>query len=548
MLAVWSIALGGCSTERGQEGEADTNASRGIDAVSDAGTVDAWSPVANISSERGDLRVIVHSDASPIPVNQMHRWRVQVLRDSDPPTPVLPKALVVNGGMPSHGHGLPTQPTVSHYLGRGAFVVEGMRFHMGGPWEMVIRVLDGNRWHRAVFPIELGPGEGEGHTGHGDRHEPTTWSASEMALLEGLSLSASTERPRDDTNRVQDHPTAIELGRMLFFDENLSANGKVSCATCHEESRAFTDGRRAAKGLTELDRNTPSLIGAVRQRWFYWDGRRDSLWAQALVPIEAPGEMGSSRLAVVRRIRAHPEYRRAYEALFGTLPSLEVTKVRHAGPIGAEAHRRAWRELPVRTRRAISEAFANVGKAIAAFESTLDFEPTRFDHYVEAGAEGAMLSETEVAGLRLFIDPKNQCLRCHNGPTLSNGGFHNIGTGSSDPARPDLGRIAGLPSVLLDEFNCQGRFSDAPHRCDELEHLSPEAHLAGAFKVPSLRGVADTAPYMHDGRFATLREVLEFYRSPPRKSGSMPHELVALPHLSDADLANMEAFLRTLGR
>ncbi|MEM8607914.1 MAG: hypothetical protein AAGF92_12460 [Myxococcota bacterium] len=109
-----------------------------------------------------------------------------------------------------------------------------------------------------------------------------------------------------------------------------------------------------------------------------------------------------------------------------------------------------------------------------------------------------------------------------------------------------MGRIAGLQAVLLDEFNCLGRHSDDRTNCAELEHLAPEAHLAGAFKVPSLRGVANTAPYMHDGRFDSLREVLEFYRAPPNPSPAMPHELTPLPHLSDTDLANLEAFLRTL--
>ncbi|MEM7434969.1 MAG: cytochrome-c peroxidase, partial [Myxococcota bacterium] len=125
--------------------------------------------------------------------------------------------------------------------------------------------------------------------------------------------------------------------------------------------------------------------------------------------------------------------------------------------------------------------------------------------------------------------------------------FHNIGTGSADPARPDVGRIAGLQSAILDEFNCLGRYSDDRAHCSELDHLAPEAHLAGAFKVPSLRGLHKTGPYMHDGRFESLREVLEFYRAPPTKSPAMPHELVALPHLTDDDLDHLEAFLRTLG-
>ncbi|MDH3625690.1 MAG: hypothetical protein OEQ49_17625 [Myxococcales bacterium] len=516
---------------------------RGADAGVDAALqveTPAWGFVANAQSETGGVHVLVHTDTLPIPVNVMHRWRIQVLRGPGKLTPFMPEALVVNGGMPSHGHGLPTQPAVSRYLGKGMFVVNGMRFNMGGEWEMIVRVLEQGRWHRTAFTIALQSAGDHGHHG-------SVWNETEMGLLRSLSLSAAGPRPRDRTNRVQDDARAVELGRALFFDKKLSANGEVSCATCHRESLAFTDGRRTGKGLAVLDRNTPSVVGAAWQRWFYWDGRRDSLWAQALVPIEAAREMGSSRLAVVRAIRQDAKYERAYESLFGPLPSLEGLSVPHAGPIGPEAHRVAWRQVPVRTRRSINVAFANVGKAIAAFESTLEFEPTRFDRYVDAPAEGGLLNDSEIAGLRLFIDPKNQCLKCHNGPMFTNGGFHNIGTGSPDPASLDVGRIAGLQSAILDEFNCRGRYSDDRERCSELEHLAPDAHLAGAFKVPSIRGAAKTPPYMHDGRFSTLREVLEFYRTPPARSNAMPHELVPLPHLTDSDLDSLEALLRMLG-
>lgn len=499
-----------------------------------------WTPIADVESEGGDVRVVVHTDAAPVPVNALHQWKIQVLRGGDGGKAFMPEALVVNGGMPSHGHGLPTQPTVSQYLGDGTFVVDGMRFNMGGPWEMVVRVLDGNRWHRLAFPLTLGHQPDDAHAHHG-----TGWTPAERALLDTLSWSAAGKRPRDRTNRFENDARAVDLGQTLFFDERLSGNGKVSCASCHQPSRSFADGRKTGKGITALDRNTPTVIGSARQRWQYWDGRRDSLWAQALVPIEAAAEMGSSRLAVLRTIADDARYKAQYEALFGPLPSLEGLSEPHAAPIGPVPHQEAWKRIPVRTRRSINEAYANVGKAIAAYESTLDFTPSRFDHAV-AGSTEEPLTVSEIAGIRLFLDPKNQCLKCHNGPTFSNGGFHNIGTGSSDPDDPDVGRIAGLQAVLLDEFNCLGRHSDDRSRCDELDHLAPEAHLAGAFKVPSLRGVANTAPYMHDGRFDTLREVLEFYRAPGAPNPSMPHELIPLPHLTDQDLENLEAFLKTL--
>ncbi|MEM7437897.1 MAG: cytochrome-c peroxidase, partial [Myxococcota bacterium] len=446
-VVVLGLALAhGCSKERAKPNDGE----------------DRWTPLRSATSDTGDLRVIVDTESMPVPINVTHQWRIQVLREGNEATPFVPQALVVNGGMPSHGHGLPTQPSVSQHLGDGTFLVSGMRFNMGGPWEMVIRVLDGNRWHRVAFPIDLKPAGAP-------NERSSTWSPSELGLLRSLSWSSAGNPPRDRTNRVQRDARAVALGRALFFDPAISATGEVSCASCHQEELAFTDGRATAKGLAVLDRNAPSVIGAARQRWFYWDGRRDSLWAQALVPIEAAQEMGSSRLAVVRRIRDEEKYRTAYEAVFGALPVLDGVSMPHAGPIGPEDHRRAWREIPARTRRAINTAFANLGKAIAAFESTLDFEPTRFDQYVDAGATDNTISESEMAGLKLFIDPKNQCLKCHNGPAFTNGGFHNIGTGSADPARPDVGRIAGLQSAILDEFNCLGRYSDDRAHCSELD-------------------------------------------------------------------------------
>lgn len=497
----------------------------------------AWQPIANIVDGTGTIRILVESETAPVPVNTLHRWRVKVLRE-DSNAPFMPNALVVTGGMPAHGHGMPTQPSVSRHLPDGSFLVEGIRFNMGGAWEMAVRVLDGDRWHRLAFPLDLD------HRSDPAEDNDDPWTPAERALLSTLSWSSAGAVPRDPTNRVVDDPRAVALGRALFNDNRLSGGGDLSCASCHLPLRSFADGRKTGEGVALLDRNTPSVVGSARQRWLYWDGRRDSLWAQALVPIEAAAEMGSSRLAVVRRLAEESKYELQYEALFGPLPSLEGVIVGHASPIGPEAHREAWNEIPIRTRRTINDAYANVGKAIAAFESTLDFAPSRFDRMLDGS--GDELSASEVAGLRLFLDPKNQCMKCHNGPTFSNGGFHNVGTGSPDPNRPDVGRIAGLQAVLLDEFNCLGRHSDDRTNCAELEHLAPEAHLAGAFKVPSLRGVANTAPYMHDGRFDSLREVLEFYRAPPNPSPAMPHELTPLPHLSDTDLANLEAFLRTL--
>ncbi|MEM9171228.1 MAG: cytochrome c peroxidase [Pseudomonadota bacterium] len=378
------------------------------------------------------------------------------------------------------------------------------------------------------------------------------WTASQQRILRSLSLGAATI-PRSDSNRFADHPRAAEFGRQLFFDASLSLDGSVSCASCHQPNRFFTDGRRVGVGIGTTLRNTPTLVGSAWLRWFYWDGRRDSLWAQALIPFEAAEEMGGSRTAVVRSILASSSYRREYERLFGAIPLVlrSGPLPAHASPIGDAARQTAWYQLKPATQQAVNSMFANIGKAIAAYERTLNPEPTRFDRYVESLTNGAtedvLLTDDELAGLALFIDAsKTQCLQCHNGPMFTNQGFHNIGTGNLDGEAIDFGRMFGLQAVLMDEFNCVGAYSDAtPEACVHLNYLNKTHHipLTGAFKTPSLRNVMRSAPYFHDGRADDLRSVLEHYNRPPDNNGQ--HELKTLT-LSVRELEQLEAFLGAL--
>jgi cytochrome c peroxidase len=378
----------------------------------------------------------------------------------------------------------------------------------------------------------------------------TAWSERDVRILRSLSLAATDGPPPDPSNRVADDPEAAELGRRLFFDPRLSRDGRLSCASCHQPERYFTDGRPRSRGVATTLRNAPTVVGTAYQSWFYWDGRRDSLWSQALIPIEAPDEMGGSRLASVRLVATDPSYRKAYRDIFGSLPALPDVSG-HAGPFGAGEVRSAWEDLPEPARRRIDEAFANLGKAVAAYERTLEPPSTPFDGYVAgllAGDEDpGGLDETARRGARLFLDEaRTRCLRCHNGPMLTNGSFHNIGTGNLEGEHLDFGRAFGVRAVLLDEFNCLGPYSDAaPADCLELRFLNRDPHvpLEGAFKVPSLRGLTATAPYMHDGSLPTLEAVLEHYRHPPTSGGT--HELTPVA-LTDDEAAALVAFLRTL--
>jgi cytochrome c peroxidase len=348
------------------------------------------------------------------------------------------------------------------------------------------------------------------------------WTEEEVAQLSSMSLRELGPAPADPTNRVADDPRAAELGRTLFFDTRLSANGQVSCATCHIPDKEFQDGTSLARGVGATNRRTMPIAGMAHSPFLFWDGRKDSLWAQALGPLESPVEHGGSREQYAKVIAAH--YRADYEAIFGTMPALS-------------------------TRDEATAVFVNMGKAIAAYERTIEYGPSRFDRYVDAlqdtgrVAEG-VLSPDEVAGLRLFIG-KASCVNCHNGPLLTNNEFHNTGVPARAGLPADRGRLAGADAVMRDEFNCRSRWSDAASKCAELEFLVTGDHvLERAFKVPSLRNVAERAPYMHAGQFSTLSEVIEHYsRAPESPAG---HSELEPLRLSAQERRQIEAFLRSL--
>ena len=348
------------------------------------------------------------------------------------------------------------------------------------------------------------------------------WTEEEVAQLSSMSLRELDPAPADPTNRVADDPRAAELGRRLFFDTRLSVNGQVSCATCHIPDKEFQDGTSLARGVGATNRRTMPIAGMAHSPFLFWDGRKDSLWAQALGPLESPVEHGGSREQYAKVIAAH--YRADYEAIFGTMPALS-------------------------TRDEATAVFVNMGKAIAAYERTIEYGPSRFDRYVDAlqdtgrVAEG-VLSPDEVAGLRLFIG-KASCVNCHNGPLLTNNEFHNTGVPARAGLPADRGRLAGADAVMRDEFNCRSRWSDAASKCAELEFLVTGDHvLERAFKVPSLRNVAERAPYMHAGQFSTLSEVIEHYsRAPESPAG---HSELEPLRLSAQERRQIEAFLRSL--
>lgn len=284
----------------------------------------------------------------------------------------------------------------------------------------------------------------------------------------------------------------VYLGRMLFYEPRLSSTNAISCASCHQQSRAFTDGLPRSVGVSGkfTQRNSMSLTNLLWVRQLFWDGRSNSLEEQALVPMAHVDEMGMAVDAAARKLQKLAPYPALFKRVFG---SDTITDAR-------------------------------IGKALAQFERTLISANSPYDQYL---AGSYTLTPAEQRGLQLFTAAPNptrgirggNCTHCHGGPKLYQELFHNNGL---DAQFTDSGRqaITGQP---LDQ---------------------------GRFRVPTLRNIALTAPYMHDGRFATLEDVLDHYSDHVQTSPNLANELVPAKAgglgLTKAEKADLVAFLTSL--
>ena len=379
-------------------------------------------------------------------------------------------------------------------------------------------------------------------------------------------LSPLGPPPADPTNRVADDPRARALGKELFFDARLSGSGTVSCASCHDPIRDFTDGRALPSTLGEGTRNTPALWNLAWEKSFFWDGRASTLWGQAWVPIEHPREMAGDRLQVLHRIAGDRALCSEFEALFGVWPSLDrfparatvapASDLREPLPaaIGTAAEfTPEWNALSSDDRDLIDALATQVGKVLAAYQRTLVSGETSFDRaapLLATGDTAADYPEAARRGLKLFIG-KARCHLCHSGPTFSDHAFHATGVAPRPGLPEDQGRFGARARIEADPFGANGPHSDAPE--GDAAFRAGAGVITGsdfgAFRTPGLRNVARTAPYMHAGQFATLEEVLRFYSD---RVGSIPADpahpepLNEPLRLTRAEIADLIAFLESL--
>ena len=329
----------------------------------------------------------------------------------------------------------------------------------------------------------------------------------------------------DPSNRVSGEAAAIDFGRTLFFDPRLSSSGTVSCATCHPPDRAWTDGLPRSRGHRMVDRNAPSLFNLRFNRWFGWDGAQDSLWAQNLRPLLDPREMGIGPGGAARLVRSDRELACGYRRAFGEAPGADDARI-----------------------------FVDLGKALAAFLETQVTGRTPFDEFRDALVRGDAAGRVRypaaaARGLRLFIGRGN-CTFCHFGPAFTNGEFadagvpHFVERGRVDPGRYDgIRKLRQSPYTLLGHFNDDaGRSTAAKTRYVDLRQSN-----FGEFRVPGLRNVALTAPYMHAGSLATLADVVHHYSTlDEERLHAGGERILRRLDLSASEQADLVAFLETL--
>lgn len=505
-----------------------------------------------VESEWGTYHLKFTPTADPIPFNDYFELDVAVYHDAEMSELAEDVALEFDARTSLFRGHLPTQPVVEKVAG-GRFRVRGILLHVPRPWTLEFEISEDGVREKANAEVDPTQGFETGEDPSG------FFTDDEVRHILNMSPEGGPALPESPSNAVADDPAAAHLGQFLFFEKRLSANGEVSCASCHAPQKGFADAKRLADGIGQTGRHAPTLLNAAFNRWQFWDGRSDTLWSQAWGPLEADVEHGTDRLAIAHLIATTPEYKQAYEAIFGPLPDLSDAQrfPAHGRPIPGEPARPehlAWTAMSVEDQESVMTVVANITKSIAAYERKLISLDADFDRFAQALREQDadaidVLSESARRGLKLYLGEAN-CVLCHNGALQTNFEFHNLGMGPRAwLGNDDDGRFTGATSVFSDPLNATGAYSSASDwDSPQLTYLRQGEFLQqGAFKTPTLRNITQTAPYMHGGEFETLSEVINFYADLQEDPPVGRRDTLVQPFsVGGSDVADLEAFLETL--
>ncbi len=382
--------------------------------------------------------------------------------------------------------------------------------------------------------------------------------------------------PADSTNKYADSAAAAAFGQRLFYEKAYAGaltvgndgtngalgavgdKGKVACASCHDGSNWYIDTRskpgNVSLGVKYTARNAPSLVNASYYKWNSWSGKEDSQWYQGANGCESGANFGGNRLSYAHVVYA--KYKADYNALFPTpldaaldpaaadaarFPPAGKPKAAMTDPDGP------WETMAAADQTIVNTIMANCGKALAAYDRKIVSRNAPIDKYI--GGDYTALSAAAKRGLKLFIG-KAACDGCHSGSTFTDQDFHVTGVAQMvGPNVPmtDNGRFDDVPKTLGNTWNGAGAFSD-----DQAAGAAKLAGLAqvdaqkGQFRTKSLRHVATTAPYFHNGSMATLEDVVAFYNMGGAASGfagTKDPKMVPL-NLTAAEQADLVAFLK----
>jgi cytochrome c peroxidase len=370
------------------------------------------------------------------------------------------------------------------------------------------------------------------------------------------------EPPPSPTNRFAEDDRAAVLGQKLFFEKRYSGPitlahptseglvgeaGKFACVSCHDPKRWFIDTRsmpdKCSVGAGQITkRNSPSMVNIAYYDWGGWAGAQDQ-YCNHGANSPATKDHNGDRLGNANMINQY--YRAEYAALFGESLDQDLDpSAPNAGrfPANGKPGDAVWDQMPEGDQRIVNRILANVGKAFEAYERRLVSNDAPFDRYVQG--EFDALSASAKRGLKLFIG-KAGCDSCHNGQTFSDQDFHNTAV---KQLSPDEGRFEDVLR-LNNPFNGVGEFSDdTVAGAQKLAGIAQTDDMRGQFRTKSLRHVAETGPYFHDGSAATLEDVIQHYNQGGTTEGypGVKDDLIVPLNLSEGEIADLVEFLKSL--